>query len=115
MNLEQNNTETVNEQEQKLNRRQQRIVDRANAEANTMHKRLVNQFGEFFIDNDPDSDEVADKQEEVSAKWKMFCKNRGLLPEVLDLVNLSCNQIREQYKTALNGNPIPEGPAQVNS
>lgn len=104
----------VKEPEPKLNRQQKRMVERANNEANAMHKRLVNQFAEFFIDNDPDSDEVDAKQKEVNAKWRVFCKNRNLLPEVFGLVDLSCNKFREQFNSELNGDPLPEGPAQVN-
>lgn len=94
--------------EQKLNRQQRRIVERANDEANRMHARLVNQFAEFFIDNDPSSDAVIDKQADINAKWRMYCKNRNLLPEVFSLVDQSCNKFREQYLSERNetgGNP----------
>lgn len=100
--------------EPKLTRQQKRMVERANDEANAMHRRLVNQFAEVFIDGDPNSDEVADKQKEVNAKWRMFCKNRNLLPEVHSLVDLSCNKFREQFNNELNGT-IPEEPVSTNT
>lgn len=103
----------VKEPEPKLSRQQKRIIERANDEANAMHKRLVNQFAEFFIDNDPEGDEVEAKQKEVNAKWRVFCKNRNLLPEVFGLVDMSCNKFREQFNQELNGT-IPEGSPQVN-
>lgn len=99
--------------EPKLNRQQKRMVERANEEANAMHKRLVNQFAEFFMDNDPESDDVIQKQKEVNAKWRVYCKTRGLTPEVLGLVDAACNQFREQFNNELNGDPIPQEPTQV--
>lgn len=100
--------------EPKLTREQKRIMERANAEANAMHKRLVNQFAETFMDNDPNGEDVADKQKEVNAKWRVFCKNRNLLPEVHTLVDLSCNKFREQFNNELNGE-VPEEPVSTDT
>lgn len=97
----------VKEPEQKLTRQQKRMVERANEEANAMHKRLVNQFAEFFMDSDPAGDEVEAKQREVNAKWRVYCKTRHLTPEVYGLVDLACNQIREQFNNELNGDTTP--------
>lgn len=97
--------ETPIKAEPKLTRQQRRTIERANDEANAMHRRLVNQFGEFFMDNDPASEEVTEKQKEVNAKWRVYCKNRNLTPEVFGLVDLACNQIREQFNNELNGEP----------
>lgn len=100
----------VKEPEPKLTREQKRIMERANAEANAMHKRLVNQFAEVFMDNDPASDLVSDKQREVNAKWRVYCKNRDLTPEVYALVYTACDGIRKQFNQELNGDPLPSEP-----
>lgn len=93
--------------EPKLNRQQKRMLERANEQANEMHRRLVNQFCEFFIDNDPASDGVTEKQKEVNAKWRMYCKNKNLTPEVFDIVDKSCKEFREQFNNELNETALP--------
>lgn len=93
--------------EQKLTRLQRRALERANQQASAMHQRLANQFAEFFIDSDPDSEEVIEKQKEVNAKWRMYCKSKGLTPEVFGLVNDSCNKFREQFNNELNEAALP--------
>lgn len=108
------NEQVPDKPEPKLTRQQKRMVERANEEANTMHRRLVNQFCEYFIDNEPHSDEVIEKQREVNAKWRVYCKNRHLTPEVLGLVDQACNEFREQFNNELNGtDTLPQGSAPV--
>jgi len=103
--------ETVNpesvKQEPKLTREQRRAIDRINKEANEQHKRLVNQFYEFFMDADVASDayDIQEKKREVSAKWKMYCKNRSLSAEVLPMVEKTCDEILKQFDEIKNERP----------
>jgi hypothetical protein len=93
--------ETPVEKEQKpLTREQRRARERLNKEAGDMIARLVNQWYEFFLDNDPDSKEVQDKQKEVSAKWRMYCQRRHLKPEILPLIDKSIDKLIDEYKKA---------------
>lgn len=82
----------------KLTREQRRARERAGKEVSGIIDRLVTQWYEFFMDNDPDSDEVKQKGEEVSAKWKMYCRRRKLKPEALDIVGKTIAELMEEYK-----------------
>ena len=83
-----------------MTRAQRRIQERIQADAKNMHARLVNNFYEFFIDHDPESEEVESKQKEVVAKWKMFCKQRQLIAQAYNVVGDNCELIRKEYKEA---------------
>lgn len=83
-----------------LTREQRRARERLNKEAGDMIARLVNQWYEFFLDNDPDGEEVKEKQKEVSAKWRMYCQRRHLKSEILPLIDNSITQLMDEYKKA---------------
>lgn len=80
-----------------LTREQRRAMDRLNKEVGDIIARLVNQWYEFFLDNDPDSEEVKTKQKEVSAKWRMYCKRKHLKAEAFTIVDKSITQLMEEY------------------
>lgn len=84
--------------EKKLTREQRRIMERVNREAHQQLSNLVNRFYESFMENDPDSDEVTERQKEVSTKWKMYCHHRQLKKEALSMCDDRCNELRVQYK-----------------
>lgn len=93
--------------EPKLTREQRRMVDRANEEAGRMHKRLVDQFYEFFLDNTITPALIDSKKKEVAAKWRVYCKQRGLTAEALGLVEKTCDEILEQFNNELNETALP--------
>lgn len=82
----------------KLTREQRRARERINKEVSDIIDRLVSQWYEVFMNNDPASDVVREKAEEVSAKWKMYCRRRGLKPQALDIVSKSIADLMEEYK-----------------
>lgn len=88
-------------EEKKLTRQQQRAFDRINVEINKTASNLVERFYNFFMEHDPNSDEVADFQRELSAKWKMYCKRMALKPEALNAINEQCDKIRAEYAETL--------------
>lgn len=83
-----------------LTREQRRVRERLNKEVSELIAKLVNQWYEFFLDNDPDSQVVKDKQKEVSAKWRMYCHRRHLKSEVFPLIDKSITQLMDEYKKA---------------
>lgn len=83
-----------------LTREQRRARERLNEEVTEMINRLVRQWYQFFINNDPDSEVVKNKQKEVSAKWRMFCRMRHLKVEAFPLVDKSIAGFIEEYKKA---------------
>lgn len=80
-----------------LTREQRRARERLNQEVNDLIARLVNQWYEFFLDNDPECEEVKDKRKEVSAKWRMYCQRRGLKPEIHPLIDESIGKLIDEY------------------
>lgn len=83
-----------------LTRAQRRARERLNNEAGDIIARLVNQWYEFFLDNDPDGQAVKDKQKEVSAKWRMYCQRRHFKPEIFPLIDKSIDKLIDDYKKA---------------
>lgn len=81
-----------------LTARQRKAIEQANNQANQIVQRLVNSWYDFFLDNDPESEEVKAKHKEVSAKWKMYCKRRNLKAEVYNLVDESIKKLIEEYQ-----------------
>lgn len=84
--------------EMPINREQRRARERVHKEISGMIDRLVNQWYEVFLNNDPESAEVKEKAAEVSAKWKMYCRRRGLKPEALNIVSKTIAELMEEYK-----------------
>lgn len=100
--MEEAKTVPLNPESQKeipLTREQRRALERLNKEAGDMIARLVNQWYEFFLDHDPDGPEVKLKKQEVSAKWRMYCKRRRLVAKAFPAVDEAINQLIEEYKT----------------
>lgn len=91
-------TEESKQEKRPLTREQRRAVERVNKEASEIVQRLVNSWYDFFLDNDPDSEEVKAKQREVNAKWRMYCKRRNLKPQAHNVVNQSIAGLIEEYK-----------------
>lgn len=91
-----------------LTREQRRARERTSKEITDMINSLVRQWYNFFIENDPESDEVMLKAEEVSAKWKMYCHRKKLKPEALDLVSKTIVGLMEEYQKA--GGPRRKSP-----
>lgn len=101
------NTETTEQKEKPMNREQRRYMDRVNREAQGKLQMLVNRWYEFFMENDPEGDEVKDLQKEVSAKWKMYCAHRNIKPEFFTKVDEQCNGLRAQYLQIKNTQDEP--------
>jgi len=84
------------EQKQKLQRQ------RAEAQALLMLNKLVTQFYEFFMNNDPDSPLIAQEQTKIGAKWKMYCVQAKLNKSASGRFDEHCTTIKEKYKETLN-------------
>lgn len=91
--------------EEKLTREQRRMRDRVNEDANKTFILLAEKFRECFMENDPESEEVTAKQKEVNAKWRVYCKNRNLIPDAYNQVFEYCSNLRIQYIAELHEVP----------
>lgn len=68
----------------------------------TLNK-LVSQFYEVFMDNDPEHELVAQKRKQIVAKWKMYCHQKNLVLEVaLPMADEACKSIVDKYNQQLN-------------
>lgn len=83
----------------KLTREQRRMRDRINADANSTFVMLAEKFRVCFMENQPESEAVQLKRKEVNAKWRIYCKNRNLIPEAYTNVSTFCDSLFEQYKS----------------
>lgn len=96
----------------KESREQRRLREGINEDANKTFVALAEKFRIFFMDNDPDGEEVKTKAKEVDAKWRVYCKNRGLIPEAYPQVSDFCKELIQEYKNEYDN--APSGPAQDN-
>lgn len=84
-----------------MTREQRRTKERIEKEARTQLDKFLNSFYEFFNENDPDSETVAQKRKELNAKWKMYCHARRLLPAALTALDTQIQVIVDSYKKEL--------------
>lgn len=96
--------ETPQEQKpQQLTRDQRRMMDRLNKEVNETLAQLVNLWYQFFLQNDPEGNEVKNKKKEVSAKWRVFCERRHLKSELKGLADKAIDQLMDEYRKQRKG------------
>lgn len=86
-----------------MSRIQKRANERANEEAREMFIALTKKFYDCFMEFSPDSDEVKAKEEEVKAKWRMYCTNRKLLIPAFAMVQNAISEIKANYEKAKTG------------
>lgn len=87
--------------EKQLTREQRRYKERIEKEAMLQLNTFVSKFYEFFMDNEPESPLIAEKRKELSAKWKMYCHNKGLSQAAFSLCDNNCQKIVDQYQEQL--------------
>lgn len=101
-------------QKEKLSRREQRYRERVNQEVQQVIKQLTDKFMDFFLASDqPEGQEVVEKMQEIAAKWRMYCKNKKLIPEAYpvmekEMARLVTEYLKEREKT-LEDLGLPEG------
>lgn len=87
--------------EKTITRQQRRYQERVKNDAMKTLNALVTKFYEFFMENDPDSHEIAVERKKLSAKWKMYCHSKQLLPPALTLCEEHIDRIIEKYQEQL--------------
>jgi len=85
--------------EDKLTREQRRHFERIKKEVDFQYAKLASSFFDYFIDNDPESIDVLNKEKEVIRKWKMYCGKMRLNPEIFDAMKKHCDEVRKDYKS----------------
>jgi hypothetical protein len=81
-------------------REQRRWRERLNVEVNQMLNSLQDKFIAFFMECDnPEGGEVVVKMNELSAKWKMFCKKKKLIPAAIPIMDDFMTNCLNDYMT----------------
>lgn len=84
--------------ENNLTRKQKRHNERVGAEAKEVYTKLTAKFLEFFIYSEgPDEQKIVDKMDELSKKWRLYCKAKNLLPTVYPIVDQYMEGVIKQY------------------
>lgn len=86
-----------------LTRDQRRAHERLNQEVNDTLAQLVGLWYQFFLQNDPESNEVKNKKKEISAKWRVYCERRHLKAELKGLADKAIDQLMDEYKKTRKG------------
>jgi hypothetical protein len=82
-----------------LTREQKRMVDRINAAAAETIELLTSQFlNAIMAADDPEGPEVGEKIKQIDAKWRMYCKRKGLAATAYTIMdNYMTTAIKEYY------------------
>lgn len=84
--------------ENNLTRKQKRHNERVSADAKQVYTTLTAKFLEFFIYSDgPDEQKIVDKMDELSKKWRLYCKQKNLLPNIYPIVDQYMEGVIKQY------------------
>jgi hypothetical protein len=94
--------------ENNLTRKQKRHNERVNADAKEVYTKLTAKFLEFFIYSDsPDEEKIVAKMDEIDRKWKVYCHQKKLKPEVYSIVNDYMTNVIKQYSEMNKKDGIP--------
>lgn len=94
--------------ENNLSRKQKRHNERVGEEAKEVYTKLTAKFLEFFIYSDsPDEQKIVDKMDELSKKWRLYCKAKNLLPTVYQIVDQYMEGVIKQYSEMEKKDGIP--------
>jgi len=94
--MEQVNQE-VKQEEPKLTRQQRRVMERINQRAQLTYVKFCEQYSAFFMEHDPDGEEVKEKEKEINAKWVMYCRSNQLTEESEIKVKEFFGRMHDEY------------------
>jgi hypothetical protein len=81
-----------------LNRAELRRRERVNSEVKEALSLISQKFLTFFMESDdPESQEVVDKMNQIDAKWRVFCKSKSLIPRAYTLAKEEMEGIIQEY------------------
>ncbi len=88
-----------------LNKKQKAYQEQTQKAAMFTLNKLVAQFYEVFMDNDPADEAVATKRKQVIAKWKMYCLQQKLNDKALPMCDQAIQSVVDKYLAQLNSKP----------
>jgi hypothetical protein len=92
-----------------LTREQKRLVERINAEAAKTIELLTSQFLNLLMESsDPEGPEMTDSIKSIDAKWRFYCKRKGLQASAYTIMTNYMNKSIEEYKAEKQGTVILE-------
>lgn len=88
----------INPPAPQLSRQQRRYKERIESEANQTYASITKKFFNYLVTHDnPTGQEVADRIEQISAQWKMYCRKMNLVKDVYDMFDKYANGLLEEY------------------
>jgi len=85
-----------------INKKVKNFQEQTQKAAMSMLNKLVSQFYDVFMENDPDSEAVSTIRKQVIAKWKMYCIQKNLVKEVaLPMCEEAIKSIVDKYNEQL--------------
>jgi len=92
--------------EQKLSRSQRRQIERIESEARIIFEGIASKFLTFFLDSEnPSGQNIVDRVQQDSAKWKVYCRQRNLSKEALNVMDNYCYGVIKQYQKEAQNTP----------
>ncbi len=93
--------------EKAISREQKRRMDRINTEAQATINVLMGQFLAFLmVVEDPEGEEAQIKRSQLGAKWRTYCKHKGLTAESRPILDKYMDECMKDYLKEKNPEPI---------
>lgn len=84
--------------DKELTRKQKRHQERVSEEAKEVYEQFCKRFLDFIIFSDSTTEEgVKAKMGDLSKKWRLYCKQKNLLPAIYTIVDDYMNSVLLQY------------------
>lgn len=81
-----------------LTRKQKRHQERVSEEAKAVYEQFCKRFLDFFIFSDsPTEESIKSKMDELSKKWRLYCKQKNLLLGIYPIVDDYMKGVIKQY------------------
>jgi len=95
---EEKTEKVLSKAEQRIKEKNEQYLERLQKEATHTHNMMCARFTDFLILCDDPSEEILrERAKQLSAQWKMFCKQKNLKYTVLNLVGDFCDKTIAEF------------------
>lgn len=93
-------------------RKQKRFQERVRAEVDETFNLLAERFFKLFImSDDPEGAEIADKRDQITRQWRVFCSRKNLIPSLHDAMDKFIKGVVTDYENAKKAKAKENEPA----
>jgi len=94
-----------------ISREQRRRREAINSEVQQKLKAFHDKFLDFFTNcDDPEGHEVVEKMKQLDAQWRVYCKNKELIPAAYPVINVYMAGVVQEYFDTKNGKTAEQIP-----